>query len=175
METLASGPNHPDCSATQFTLPRGKSDAISLSRSGGRSEESLRAQVGLYPSTCTHSPGSPLSGPVFGEPTALVTPAVWNYHPAWWGAALQLPGDKTRSTLMTMSGSLCAPRPSTCWVQNKSPARGGAEDRACFLLRTPWSLRICTQARQDTEGEKASHAGCGELEVFLGLSLCCRG
>lgn len=39
-----------------------------------------------------------------------------------------------------------------------SPVRG-AEDRACLLLRTPWSLRICTQARQDTEGEKASHAG----------------
>lgn len=174
METLASGPNHPDCLATQFTLPRGESDAISLSRSGGRSEVSLRAQVGLFPSTCTPSPGSPLSGLAFGEPTALVAPAVRNDHPAWWGAALQLPGDKTRSSLMTMSGSSCAPCPSMCWMQNRAQYVKGQRTEPAFYLGHPGHLEPALRPGRTQKGSRQAK-GCGELEVFLGLSLCCRG
>lgn len=58
---------------------------------------------------------------------------------------------------MTMSGSLGAPHPSTCWVQNRAQHGEGQEGQS--LLSTPghpWSLGIALRARQDTEGGKAS-------------------
>ena len=58
-----------------------------------------------------------------------------------------------------MSGSLMCPRSQLRPGAEQTPSRGGTEDKACFLLRKLSSLRICTQARQDTEGKEASRVG----------------
>lgn len=110
-----------------------------------------------------------------GNPLHRVTPVVWNYHPAWWGAALQLPGDKTRSALMTMSGSLGAPRPSTCWVQNRAQHGEGQRTEPAFHSGHPGHLEFALGPGRTQKGRRQAMLGCGELEVFLGLSLCYRG
>lgn len=71
---------------------------------------------------------------------------------------------------MTMSGSLGAPHPSTCWVQNRAQHGEGQRTEPAFHSGHPGHLEFALRpGRTQKEGRQAM-LGCGELEVFLGLS-----
>lgn len=75
---------------------------------------------------------------------------------------------------MTMSGSLGAPHPSTCWVQNRAQHGRGRRTEPAFHSGHPGHLEFALRpGRTQKEWEGKPCWDVVNWRLSLGLSLCC--